>query len=151
MKPRGFTLIELLVVIAIITTLATLVFAGYRRAQMNARDNRRAQDLNQVKTALEQYFDLNLEYPTSNTGEIQCSGSGINWGAEWACDNHTYMRVLPEDPSGSPHPQYCYDSPGGGADFLLYTRVENDNNRNFPAPDESCNALDYNYKLENEK
>ena len=148
----GFTLIELLIVIAIISILSSIGFAAFRIAQRNARDQRRIQDLNQVKVALEQFFDIELQYPESGTGvdagEIKCPGGpSIDWGTALTCASHTYMRAIPEDPTGAT--QYCFTS-AGPDNFTLYAAMENDNNRNYPAPNDICEGEEYNYRLTNE-
>lgn len=62
---KGFTLVELLVVIAIIGTLATLLLLQLGTARAKARDTKRISDINQMRTAMEQYFDDNGRYPNS--------------------------------------------------------------------------------------
>ncbi len=61
-KNRGFTLVELLVVIAIISILATLLLLQLGVARAKARDAKRIADVNQVRSALELYFDDNGSY-----------------------------------------------------------------------------------------
>ena len=63
---RGFTLVELLVVIAIISILATLLLLQLGVARAKARDARRIADINQVRSALELYFDDNGSYLATN-------------------------------------------------------------------------------------
>ena len=60
---KGFTLVELLVVIAIIGILATLLLLQLGVARSTAKDAKRIADINQVRTALELYFDDNGQYP----------------------------------------------------------------------------------------
>ncbi|HTP56807.1 MAG TPA: prepilin-type N-terminal cleavage/methylation domain-containing protein [Candidatus Paceibacterota bacterium] len=63
---KGFTLVELLVVIAIIGVLATLVLLQLGTARARARDTKRITDVNQIRTAVEQYFEDNGgHYPAS--------------------------------------------------------------------------------------
>lgn len=63
---RGFTLVELLVVIAIISILATLLLLQLGVARAKARDAKRIADVNQVRSALEMYFDDNGSYLNTN-------------------------------------------------------------------------------------
>lgn len=63
---RGFTLVELLVVIAIISILATLLLLQLGIARAKARDAKRIADVNQVRSALELYFDDNGSYQATN-------------------------------------------------------------------------------------
>ncbi len=64
---RGFTLVELLVVIAIIGILATLLLLQLGTARSKARDATRIAHVNQVRSAVEFYFDDNGKYYDSNT------------------------------------------------------------------------------------
>jgi len=65
MKNKGFTLIELLVVIAIISILASVVLVALNSARAKARDAQRSSTIRQVQIALEMYYDVNWNYPTS--------------------------------------------------------------------------------------
>lgn len=60
-------MVELLVVIAIIGILATLLLLQLGVARSKARDAKRIADVNQVRTALELYFDDNGQYPALAT------------------------------------------------------------------------------------
>lgn len=64
-RKEGFTLVELLVVIAIIGILATLLILQLGVARQRARDAQRISHINQVRTALEFYYDANDGYPAS--------------------------------------------------------------------------------------
>ncbi len=64
---RGFTLIELLVVIAIIGILATLVLLQLGAARAKARDTQRITAVNQIRSAVEQYYEDNNAYPAGVT------------------------------------------------------------------------------------
>ena len=80
---RGFTLVELLVVIAIISVLATLLLLQLGVARAKARDAKRIADVNQVRSALELYFDDNGSYLATN------DMSGLK---------PTYLINIPHDP-----------------------------------------------------
>jgi len=67
---RGFTLIEILVVIAIIGILSSVVLASLAVSRAKARDARRIADLEEVKKALELYYDSNGTYPETQTGSV---------------------------------------------------------------------------------
>jgi prepilin-type N-terminal cleavage/methylation domain-containing protein len=64
---KGFTLIELLVVIAIIGILSTLSVLALNSARARARDAKRISDIRQITTALEMYYNLNDNYPSTTT------------------------------------------------------------------------------------
>ena len=73
-KSRGFTIIELIVVIAIIAILAGIVVVSVSGYLANARDSKRLQDMQQLKTALALYYADHGFYPPS-TG-VGCNGNG---------------------------------------------------------------------------
>lgn len=62
MKKKGFTLIELLVVIAIIGILATIASISMGSARKKARDSKRVADINQMKTAMELWYNDKEKY-----------------------------------------------------------------------------------------
>ena len=108
---RGFTLIELLVVIAIIGVLASIVLASLNTARKKSRDTRRVADMNQVKLALELYFDSIKNYPLDVAGG---NPAGVT---------PTYISVWPTPPAGAGETVYEYDGlvadvvPGAGANL----------------------------------
>lgn len=60
---RGFSLIELLVVIGIMGTLITILLPNFIGARQRGQDARRKLDLEQIRSALEQYRSVNGSYP----------------------------------------------------------------------------------------
>ena len=98
---KGFTLIELLVVITIIGILATGATTVFTSQIQKARDTTRITDINAVKSAVEQVYQDNSEYPHSN--------QFVQWSAT-ITGVDSYMETLPKDPK---HGQPCND--GGTA------------------------------------
>lgn len=86
-------MVELLVVIAIIGILATLLLLQLGVARQRARDAKRTADVNQVRTALELYFDDNSQYPQ----QITYAGLGVLIVPK-------YLTLMPTDPLNvAPH------------------------------------------------
>jgi prepilin-type N-terminal cleavage/methylation domain-containing protein len=105
---KGFTLVELLVVIAIIGVLATLVLLQLGTARGRARDTKRIADINQIRGALEQYYeDNNGTYPAGITDPLigQYFSSG----------------KVPKDPLTDAAYYYAVD----GVKFQIATELEN--------------------------
>jgi len=102
-KKRGFTLIELLIAIAIIVVLSSLTLANYSTSRMKARDAQRINDLAQIKTALELFYNHNGYYPQSSCG-WDCNGYRESYDGSWdslATDLAPYISPLPKDPINS--------------------------------------------------
>ena len=94
---RGFTLVELLVVIAIIGVLSTLLLLQLNVARAKARDAKRVADINQVRSAMELYYDDMGYYPSPNTG--------LNTKLA------NYLTKLPNDPGRTGCVLGTYDGP----------------------------------------
>ncbi len=112
---KGFTLIELLVVIAIIGLLATVVMTSLNSARKKGRDARRVEDINQIKTALELYYDANGNYPTTAQGTAALQTAG-------------FMSAIPQDPQGN-----AYNYRGTSTDYVLYITMEDTNHKALQA------------------
>lgn len=56
MKKSGFTIIELIVTLTIMGILLTLGFVNFRSTQITSRDQERATDVSNFKTALESFY-----------------------------------------------------------------------------------------------
>lgn len=77
MRKKGFTLIEILVVVVIIGILATFVMINVLESKRKARDAKRLNDLDAVKTALGLYKSDFDQYPYDQ------SASGHDFFSVW--------------------------------------------------------------------
>lgn len=97
---KGFTLVELLVVIAVIGILATLLLLQLGTARAKARDAARIAHVNQIRTAVEFYFDDNAKYFDTST----MSGLAPK-----------YIQKIPTDPLAADCTNLVYDGRASGA------------------------------------
>ncbi len=104
-------MVELLVVIAIIGILATLLLLQLGVARQRARDAARISHINQVRTAVELYFDDNGTYPIVATfAGLAALGTAPNTFVP------KYLTQLPVDPLNTTVYMYKYAySPAGTA------------------------------------
>lgn len=124
----GFTLIEMLVVISIIGILATLVLARLGGVEKAGRDTRRRSDLNQYRTALENFaLKNNSLYPSIITTAIDPSGTFCS-----STLGPSNMGACPQDPRQDGITYfYRYISNGTGSpsitatNYLLWAQMEN--------------------------
>lgn len=128
-KRSGFTLIELLVVIVVIGILATLVVANFSSSRSRARDVKRKNDLNQMKTALRLYYNDYQTYPAASAGQIAgCGANGTTacaWGSAFSANSVSYMGQLPPDPLNSGSYTYTYAQRNSGDGFTITATIEN--------------------------
>ncbi len=61
---KAFTLIEIMVTVIIIAILSSLILSGLSESRKRSRDAKRISDANQLKVALELFFDRCGRYPT---------------------------------------------------------------------------------------
>ena len=129
---KSFTLIELLIVIAIIAVLAATIIAATGSARKQARDARRAQDLDALKQALELYYDDYKAYPSGDLGGSNPSSIGFcieeATGFKDALVDE-YISQVPKDPKySSSSKDYCYwyqtESDTNAQKFKLFARME---------------------------
>ena len=130
---RAFTLIEILISIAVIGVLTTLVLASLSGSRERARDTRRKQDLQQMRAALEVYYNTNGQYPL----EVNCAGNGTYSNCDpdtgWPESNPLwtelvgggYIESLPVDPINDSTYKYYYEDAGNDRDnFCLRATLE---------------------------
>ena len=123
----GFTLIELLVVISVIGILAALLLVRYGTAEKAGRDARRKSDINQYRTAIENFaIKTNGLYPSYTTA-IDAFGS--------LCTalGTSYMSSCPQDPrqdATTYYYRYASDGTGSGTTtatrYILFAYFETD-------------------------
>src|SRR3972149_7394146 len=86
-KIKGFTLVELLIVIAIISILVTMVLIAINPIRIinDSRDAKKRSELNQVKTALQLYFNENNSYPANPNTLVSTymRQRPANWAADY--------------------------------------------------------------------
>lgn len=113
---QGFTLVELLVVIAIIGVLATLVLLQLGTARARARDTKRIADINQIRSAIELFFeDQGGTYPT---GDMYNSITDATPGLA----DSQYITRMPLDPLTDEKYKYCVSA--SGRSFTVYALLE---------------------------
>jgi type II secretion system protein G len=153
---RGFTLIELLVVIAIIGMLSGMVLVSMSGARGKARDARRVNDIDQIRSALELYYLQNDQYPASGGSTIINSGWSNSSDASWTAFTAAlspYMAA-PKDPvntandwSGDANAYtYAYYSLYYGCSqqwYMLVYRLEN--TAKISPGSTSCDGTNFNY------
>ena len=123
---KGFTLIELLVVIFIIGVLAGVILPNLMSARERARDSKRKQDLNEIKTALRLYYNDNQIYPGT-----------LSFGEEFG-DGGEYMKIVPVDPVNTDSYVYVYSQPDDEEGFLLEATLENSGDRDISESQSLC-------------
>jgi type IV pilus assembly protein PilA len=148
---KGFTLIEILLVVAIISILAIVILVALKpqKRLADARDARRAQDLNQILTGIHECVIDKKDtvsmstclgsYTVGNTYEIVTSGTTS--GCQAVCTGVTsdgsciplsatlsdYFTELPKDPKGvvSGHTGYSLTVYSNGMTVLEACAAEN--------------------------
>ncbi|MCS7093375.1 MAG: type II secretion system GspH family protein [Patescibacteria group bacterium] len=111
-QKKFFTLIEVLIVIILVGSLTGMITGNFLNSLKKARDARRKSDLEQIKKALELYYEDKGGYPQTLTfgSELKDPATG-----------KIYMSRLPTDPIS---PDYFYQS--DGTYFRIYACLEND-------------------------
>jgi len=117
----GFTLLELLVVIAIIGILASVILIAVGTARVKARDAKRAGDMRQMVTALDQYYIQNGTYPTGTlavdpNGGLLSDPATLDSVVEALIPN--YLPFIPQAPI--PADESCENASGRGGNNYWY-------------------------------
>ncbi len=113
-------MLELLVVIAIIGILAGTITIAVTNARVKARDAKRAGDMRQMITSLEQYRIAHSSYPTGSTS----IGAGAALDDPGAMDSAeepfipNYIGMFPTAPT--PADGGCSQDPGVGGNNYWY-------------------------------
>ncbi len=130
----GFTLLELLVVIAIIGLLTGVVMIALQNARIRGRDAKRAGDVRQVITSLEQYRISHGSFPTG-TASAASAGTGAALDNAAAFDQSVepfmpnFLPAAPIAPApadgncvgtvGRGNNNYWYDAADDGSTFTI--------------------------------
>lgn len=147
---KGFTLIELLVVISIIGALAAMLLVNFQNARVRSRDAKRKADFNQIKKALQLFYNDFQVYPPDSAGRIQGCGNSTggdpdtlgncDWESDFSADGSQFMNYLPIDPvNNSPH-VYSYTQTDSGDGFNLTTELENASDGDAAASQTRCST-----------
>ena len=136
----SFTLIEILVVATIIGLLASGAAVSYSRFVKTSRDARRKTDLEQIRSAIEQYKSDIDGYPPSISFST-CSLGSLSSGG------NTYMSKIPNDPDCTNHIYYYVSSPANCdnsssfcSDYTVCTYLETGGtNHSYSCGNDNCN------------
>jgi len=121
---KGFTLIELLVVIAIIGILSSLVLVSMSGARAKARDARKMDDLKNVNTALNIFYNTYERMPRNyNPGWGAYEGDGYYEQSMQELVDAKILAMIPKTPGGYRYAYYDY-GPGNEIGALLVTALE---------------------------
>ena len=136
---RGFTLIELLVVMTIIGLISGIATVDYSSSRMRARNGRRLEDMDSLRTAMELYYGDHESYPgdkTADPGGLVLGKDGAkvlsSVGFSATASGTLYLQNVPFNPLG------------GGSDYLYYS-LNNDGSHCILA---NCPSFKVEYVLE---
>lgn len=147
MKQRGFSLIELLVAIAVIATIIGLALPNFLGARSRARDARRKGEMNNLKTALQLYYNDYKTFPLPGgsppTGIAGCGADGdlpcpatcsVDFAAGGSGCDTVYMTKFPGELGTS----MLYFS--DGTNYCLTDTLENLSDSDLTTSYSRCNA-----------
>lgn len=127
-RQTGFTLVELLISISIIAILSVVLSVSFSKAQKNARDQRRIDDLKAIQNAAEQMIFLSGTYPVSINSYKSTSPA-------WKVGSQIILQSYPEDPKNTDN--FVYTANGISASgYCVCASMEVSKNSN--AENSSC-------------
>ena len=125
---HAFTLIELLIAMIIISALSLLLIGNFMSSLTKGRDSKRKGDLNQLRQAVEMFYEDRRSYPFEKGTEqnnLMDSSDYINSNMSFIVSGKTYINRLPQDPNSSF--KYVYMTDAVGSYFRLFSCIENSN------------------------
>ena len=111
-KQTGFTIVELLIVVVVIAILAAITIVSFANIQTRARDSSRDTAVRTMRTALENYANLNGGLYPNACGTVS-SGCGTSQLASWLVPEH--INSIPPDPKSGTTIDYVV-----GPNFTAY-------------------------------
>jgi len=105
---RGFTLVELIIVASIVAgVFSTGIYVNTTGSINKAKDAQRAQDIEQIKNAVDLYYHDNNCYPATTNSAFS---DALSAGSSWQEGSTVYMTKIPKDPDGT---AYTYKTDTG--------------------------------------
>jgi type IV pilus assembly protein PilA len=112
MNRKGFTLIELLIVVVIIGILAAIAIPRFGETRQRAYVSAMQSDLNQLRTAMEMYYqDNEFTYAGATVEGLITLSPGVGVETEVAGDQTSWSAALNHD--AYPNATCDYDSAVG--------------------------------------
>jgi len=145
----GFTLIELLITIAVISIIAAVMVTNLGGQQKKARDAKRKADLNDIRNALQMYYNDKGQYPPSTIpggGYYANSTDPQPWISDLVS---SYIKELPTDPKNTATPPNFYFYYTTGPIYNLVTILENKSDPQAKPNCYSAGSINFNYCITN--
>lgn len=123
MKARllGFTLIEILIVIVILGVLSSLISGNFINSLKKGNDTKRKTDLDQVRKALELFYEDSGTYPSFTGNKIPANES-FCLNDDCGAGSKVYMQKLPSDTKSGCFYAYYTDAK---TYYKIYSFIEN--------------------------